>query len=524
MSAYPLLMRLLATDPETARALLTGPGAPSGLAGPSAGLLGATGEASGPPEAPTYEAPPETVLPRPGLLDRAAAGLASTPGYSPVPYESGGSALVRGLASGAARGFGGGRLLDMGVREKNVAAKAASDKTAADRNYANALESWKIKYKKYLDDSGNVVVGADLVSRYPALAGMRGKAVPASEVFRAATRPTSSPGGERDMVPIPNEPALAKYLGGKPGDMVPRSALLSARSGMKQTGGGTMGIFNGSPEEIHASAEEYARAILEGRRSPDFRSEMSLRDPRLPIVSDLLNKSGADIHQLQLSWRGEIRGLSAANSTPQLRMRQAAETIPLLLEKLAGPINPETGERSGGLYDKLKNNDVRLVNVGGQMVARAFGRKASGVIAEYRVLARKLATEQAFLQAGGNKPEKEAIEDNLAQYDAAASPEVARGGFLGADEATHSFQQSIASTGSVTPSNPYQPVPGPQNPMGGPQQRLGTNPASGTGPAVPNAMPTVARKVRMQAPNGKVYEFDSKHADDARRRGYREVQ
>ena len=523
MIQYPFLMHLLSGGQGSP------PDASAGvqLSDPNATLLailGADGKATEPPAPPVYQEPTIAPNPRGGGLLNMATSMANTPNAEHIPFEGGWSAFGRGIFSGAQQGFSSGTINDYKSKVAKTALQNTAAKTAADRNYANALESWKIKYKKYLDDSGNVVVGADLVSRYPALAGMRGKAVPASEVFRAATRPTSSPGGERDMVPIPNEPALAKYLGGKPGDMVPRSALLSARSGMKQTGGGTMGIFNGSPEEIHASAEEYARAILEGRRSPDFRSEMSLRDPRLPIVSDLLNKSGADIHQLQLSWRGEIRGLSAANSTPQLRMRQAAETIPLLLEKLAGPINPETGERSGGLYDKLKNNDVRLVNVGGQMVARAFGRKASGVIAEYRVLARKLATEQAFLQAGGNKPEKEAIEDNLAQYDAAASPEVARGGFLGADEATHSFQQSIASTGSVTPSNPYQPVPGPQNPMGGPQQRLGTNPASGTGPAVPNAMPTVARKVRMQAPNGKVYEFDSKHADDARRRGYREVQ
>ena len=254
--SYPFLMRLLATDPQAAHALLTGPGSPvsPSLADPA--QPDASGTASGTPEAPTYEAPPAAVVPRPGFLDRAAQGLVGTPAFSPPAYGSVGGNIAGGLASGLARGFSGGRLLDMKAREENSAAQAASSKATADRNYANQLETWKARLKKYIDDEGNVKIGPDLINSYSLPSSLNGKSLKPDDLMRYIENARK---GARTVEPLDAAliagavrsktitPEAGKAMGAGMTEEDRRSLMMK---GVPRSGGGMAGSDPMTPEAI----------------------------------------------------------------------------------------------------------------------------------------------------------------------------------------------------------------------------------------------------------------------------------
>lgn len=213
MALDPRFLRLLATSAMDGSGGLTAPSEGVGLGDPLTGLLGAAGEASAMPEPPVYAAPPVSPIPMPGFLDRAAAGLASTPAYAPRPYESAGSAVASGLLSGLARGFGGGRLLGMQTEQANREATAKANATEADRNYANQLETWKVRLKKYMDDSGNVKVGKDLINLYPGLRPFSGQSIPTDKLLPYVSQVAASTGKNARTVD-PNDDALLSALVG----------------------------------------------------------------------------------------------------------------------------------------------------------------------------------------------------------------------------------------------------------------------------------------------------------------------
>jgi len=99
------------------------------------------------------EAAPEMVEPEllPAMpmsrWDRLALTLSQFPSYERRPYESGGSALGRGLLSGLARGFGTGGVMEMQRREGERTTENQRRVKAAERAQAAALESWKTRQR-----------------------------------------------------------------------------------------------------------------------------------------------------------------------------------------------------------------------------------------------------------------------------------------------------------------------------------------------------------------------------------------
>lgn len=76
---------------------------------------------------------------------RMAMVLSQFPEYQRRPYESGGTALGRGLLSGLARGFGGAGVAGMQRHEEMRGAENERRSRAAERANALALESWKYR-------------------------------------------------------------------------------------------------------------------------------------------------------------------------------------------------------------------------------------------------------------------------------------------------------------------------------------------------------------------------------------------
>ena len=204
------------------------------------------------------------------------------------------------------------------------------------------------------------------------------------------------------------------------------------------------------------------------------------RSPVRTKLAAMLSQNGVDVATLMQSWYAEKRGLSSANSPQQLRIRQAVRTIPKLLEQLEGVKDPETGNLSGGLIHRLGNSPFPAWNKAAQFGAKSLGTKSASTLREFDIVAKKLATEQAFVMVGGNDPPVSLIEELYKNITAAESPEGFSGAVAGVRNTIAPYQESIGDVGPVTPTHPYQPGDVAQNPLRGQRPSLGTNPARGT--------------------------------------------
>jgi hypothetical protein len=232
----------------------------------------------GPPAPPEYAPPTLLDAQRPGFLDRLGVALQDTPQYSPRPYESGGSAFTRGLLGGAASGFSGGRLLDMKAREENRATTNRVNVAAADRNYALAMDSWRVRLKKYLDENGNVPVNDDLIARYPGLKPFKNRTESMSTLLPYMSRQDAAGAKPNDPMSTADDPKVAKVLGVKPGTQVKtsdyRQAFETAYPKPTSTGGGDAG-----DDGISSQQQRGILALNTAIRSdPDVKDFVTIRD------------------------------------------------------------------------------------------------------------------------------------------------------------------------------------------------------------------------------------------------------
>jgi hypothetical protein len=232
-----------------------------------------------------------------------------------------------------------------------------------------------------------------------------------------------------------------------------RSEIISYMKPPASSGGGT---GYGTPEEQDARANQLLDGMLAGIIAPFPEQVVPLRDPTRALINLKATERGVDLGRLQLGWFAEKRGLATANSPQQNRMRQAAETIPTLL--------PQAMMLAKG----LKNSPIQAINWLGQAKAKAMGEKSLALLNEYKTVAKKLATEQAFLQVGGNDPPIPLINMLYEQLDPTQAPTGLSGGFNAINTTLDAYTNSIKVVGPVTPTQPYQ-YPGESNPIGGPQ-------------------------------------------------------
>ena len=187
---------------------------------------------------------------------------------------------------------------------------------------------------------------------------------------------------------------------------------------------------------------------------------------------------GLDLATLRQQWAANNKGINTANSPQQLRMRQAAQNIPSLLDQMAGPMDPRTGVRSGGVLAQLNASSIPLANQLAQWGQKATGQ--AGPLKQYNILANKLAMEQAFLMSGGNAPPSDLYAHLLDQYKPSDNPQNVRNALDTVEETVRGYQESIGQVGPVSPTAPYSPGASEQNPIGGATWNRGTNPAAGT--------------------------------------------
>jgi len=399
-----------------------------------------------PTEPPQYVAPQLLAEPPPDLRTRLAYALANYQGHAPRPFESGGSRFLSGLLSGGARGYSAGGVLRDQRATMMREAENRRRLTEADRNYLNAKAT---------------------AERQAALGDQKALAEYREGLMRG--RPKSD---NEEWTVVPNEPKVSAALGIPVGGKVKVGTLLQARGFLKPAASGG-GAGYGTPDEQRAEASRLLDGMVAGIIAPFPESVVPLRDPTRKLINTLAVERGVDLGRLQLGWFAEKRGLSAANAPQQQRMRQAAETIPTLLPQAVA------------LSAKLKNSPIQAVNWFGQAKAKALGEPALKALNEYKTVAKKLATEQAFLQVGGNDPPVPLIDMLYEQLDPTQAPSGLAGGFNAITTTLAAYTNSIKNVGPVTPTQPYQ-YPGQSNPIGGSQNYGG---AYTRGAAPPTELP-----------------------------------
>lgn len=182
-----------------------------------------------PPAAPELVVPKLLAVPAPGFRERLAAGLASSPGYTPQAYESRGSRFGRGLLAGAAQGFSRSGLLTMKGEEERIAAKNAVERASADRANTIANETWRAKlsdyYKTKADRTGKLEVTKQMASETGLPEGSF------AEPVQIATLRASKSKMDADSQPVAVSPADVEYLRSKKGLAPAIEAELQATGG-----------------------------------------------------------------------------------------------------------------------------------------------------------------------------------------------------------------------------------------------------------------------------------------------------
>lgn len=126
--------------------------------------------AGGPPEPPQFVPPEVLAATRPGFRERLGMALADTPDFVPSRGATGGQSFLGGLLSGAAQGFSRGVAGEAKTARETREQANALSKAEADRNWANAQETWRQKFRAYYrakeaaDGSGDILINAKMAS------------------------------------------------------------------------------------------------------------------------------------------------------------------------------------------------------------------------------------------------------------------------------------------------------------------------------------------------------------------------
>jgi hypothetical protein len=220
------------------------------------------GPDQGMPAAPDWQVPNVLSAPAPGISGGIATAMANTPDYQRKPYESAGSSFLGGLLTGGQQGYSAATLGRQKHLDEQVALKNKVESESAARTNAVLSTQYAAKlanhYQTKRDERGNVIVSADMNKDFPFLT--IGESVPGKDVRGLYEKKMAN---DRNMVPIPNEPDLLKYMGRSFGEKATQQEILSARAGMKPSGGmgGGSGSFGGKFDP-----EALADAIYEGRQ------------------------------------------------------------------------------------------------------------------------------------------------------------------------------------------------------------------------------------------------------------------
>lgn len=427
-----------------------------------------------PPAPPAYE-PPQLLSPQqPGVAQRIGTALSGVEtGPAGRPYESAGSALVRGLLTGGAQGFSR-TMADRSSRTEATRQQTNAARTAeADRNYENARDTWRAKltayYRTRADQAGKVRVTQKMANDMGVPEAVGTLVDPLDASARITARGNA---GQTDPMSTVSDPAIARVLGVSVGTKVKIGDYRQAYDTLHPHTNATA-----SPDELALRRDIILQGIANGTMDPNIELYGTNRDGLKGMLAEGAVKMGLDLATLRQNWYANKKGLGTANSPQQLRMRQAANNIPMLLDQMAGPAD-QNGNRSGGVIGSLNSSRIPWWNTIAQAGQKATGH--AGALKQYNILASKLAMEQAFIMSGGNQPPDELYRTLRAQYAPTDNPANIMDALATVEETVRGYQQSVADVGPITRSTPYTPGGGPKNPFSTPGFNLGLNPPAGT--------------------------------------------
>ena len=231
--------------------------------GPPAGNVGSDMGPDGMPAPPAVQRPTLLAMPEQGLAVRAASALADTPAYSPLPFESAGSAIGRGPLSGAARGFAGSTLSDYSAKAAGVATENKTRQAAADEANHLATETYLKRYGAALDDRGKIEVNQKIADDTGLPVGAK---VTGDDIARARLAQQAQKDREASDPTVPvHDPLVAKVLGIEPGGTTRQSRYLEGyKAAHPNTTSGGNGAFGPGFDPVGI-----AQAIHEKNNAPD---------------------------------------------------------------------------------------------------------------------------------------------------------------------------------------------------------------------------------------------------------------
>ena len=314
----PGYLRPLWLPPE--EELLPPPGVPPAPVG-GPGLLPGIPDAMA-PAAPAYEAPEMQGAAPLSFRDRLGLSLAGVPQFSgPLPQESGLSAFARGLVGGVGSGMATSTAADLRQRETARTEKNAAAKSESDRNYVNAIETWKPKlaaFYKTQESGGNILVTKQMEDDLKLPPGTAGRSLPVLELAtkKAAADKVRHEEASNPLVPITEE-AVAKWLGAKMGDLATRKDIADAHKDMKPGGsGGGSGVF-GEAFDPYSIAQGIHEGTLSANPSDYTRGAWN------SIVSILHTKYNDDVNKFVLQNKAIRQSIQSMNQ-PQMASYRAA--------------------------------------------------------------------------------------------------------------------------------------------------------------------------------------------------------
>ena len=297
---------------------------------PMAPTMAANGPMSPAGGIPAPMTPSMALPPPPGYMGRFGDALRMAPAFHGAPGMSAG----QGFAGGLMAGLSGGLQANAAGSEKQAAMQAQAvntkNKTMADFNnqlvmktYENALAE---QLRKRVKEDGMITIAPDDVTKFwlPSSMPVGSKVAPAAlaPYAMAMNKPQ-----QEALVPIPNEPALAKYMGGNPGDLVKRSDILSARTGMKPSGAMAGNGAFGAEFNPAAIAGAIKRREVPADPSGYSRGQWGM------IASEFVKQfPGENLSDLTANWKSFNRNINTMQGTAFVKMGTNIEGVTNSLE------------------------------------------------------------------------------------------------------------------------------------------------------------------------------------------------
>lgn len=430
-------------------------------------LTAAVGRDARAPSIPPMVTPYTPGPPR-GFLERLAAsgGLPAVPATS--RQRGGGVAAAYDFLAG----FANARAESAG--QQRVAREKAAEATTEAQNKAN-LEGWK-------------AASEARANRLKALVMLQGKSKTA----------TNDP-----LMPLPQPVHDAMVKTGVPEAMIPKMVPLSSISKYAENYGGkpqTSSSMYGNTDEIY---NQNAEGIYEGTIPADYPLGRFAAG-----TSAQLHKAHPDFNLTEavLDLRATRKWLESANSTPQLRLRQAIDATYHSLDLI--------DQLSDQLSRYVPRSDIRLLNKGVNLGAKelnALGPEAQDAVRQLQTEVRNVNSEMAFVYQGGNAP----TEHNMRTAEQNLSVDFAPHSLKNNTRLMRSNlrirENSIANAGPISPSNPVGQTPGAVNigpnqlPFARPAYPPSVWPGMGRGPSGAPMDATAKQRpgrVYVEAPDG----------------------